>query len=126
MSDRTQLLRGMFTDRRFRQLGKWLFFANIDGAKIGVAVAMLNPGYYEHALNCESEQRVLAGRRDGRANEGYTVFANGSFQFEYTGHRDAEELHQKILAMGLKPRMGRFGEFWQLPSSLTMGDDAPL
>ena len=122
MTDRTELLRGMFTDRRFKRLGKWVFFANIDGVKIGMAVATLNDGYYEHALNQESEERVLAALANGKADEGYAVYANGSFQFEYTGHAEARELHQKIVAMGLQPRMCRFGPFYQLPSSLTMYD----
>lgn len=106
MSDRTDLLRNMFTDRRFKRLdNKWMFFAVIDGFKIGVVVATLNDGYFEHALNHGSEERVLAALANGKADEGYVVFANGSFQYEYTGHREARELHQQIVAMGLQPRM---------------------
>jgi len=128
MKDRTELLSGMFTDRRFKRLGQWLWFGVIDDVKIGVVTATLNPGYYEHALNKSSEERVLAALTSGRADEGYTVFAesNSSFQFEYRGHADARELHQKIVAMGIQPRNGRFGEFYQLPSVLTMGEDAPM
>jgi hypothetical protein len=48
------------------------------------------------------------------------------YQPTYSGHVDAEELHQKILAMGIQPRAGRFGEFYQLPSILVLGDDAPM
>jgi hypothetical protein len=128
MHDRTDLLSNMFTDRRFKRLGQWLFFANIDGVKIGVAVANLNAdaGYYEHALNQESEERVLAALAEGRIDEGYTVFANGSFNFEYTGHAEAREFHQKIVAMGLQPRPGRYGPFYRLPAILTMGTYAPI
>jgi hypothetical protein len=127
-NDRTDLLRGMFTDRRFKRLGRWLWFGEIDDVKIGVVTATLSPGFFEHALNKETEERVLAARSNGRADEGYVVFAdsNGFFHFEYTGHRDAVELHRKIVEMGLQPRMGRFGEFYVLPSILTMGDDAPM
>jgi hypothetical protein len=121
-TDRTELLRNMFTDRRFRRLDRWLFFANVDGVKIGVAVATLSDGYFEHALNKGSEERVLAALANGKADEGYVVFANGSFAFEYTNHAEARELHQKIVAMGLQPRMGRFGPFYQLPAILTMAD----
>jgi hypothetical protein len=53
------------------------------------------------------------------------VFADSSgfSQFEYRGHRIAVELHQKIVEMGLQPRMGRYGEFYTLPSVLTVGDE---
>jgi hypothetical protein len=91
-------------------------------------VATLNPGFFEYALNKSSEERVLAALADGRADEGHVVFAesNGFFQFEYRNHVDAAELHQKIVAMGIQPRNGRFGEFYQLPAILTMGEDAPM
>jgi hypothetical protein len=126
--DRGELLRGFFTDPRFKRLGPWLWFGVIDDAKIGLVAATLNPGFFEHALNKAAEDRVLAAMRNGKADEGYTIFAetNGLFQLTYRGHRDAEELHRKIVEMGLQPRAGRYGEFYTLPSSLTMGDDAPI
>jgi hypothetical protein len=124
MNDRTELLRNMFTDRRFQRRGHWVWYVVIDGVKIGVVAATLNPGYFEHALNKESIERVLAGLTNGKADEGFVVFAvsNGFWQFEYQGHADAKELHQKIVAMGLQPRSGRFGEFYSLPRVLVPDD----
>jgi|SRR5215471_1380971 len=128
MSDRTELLRSIFTNPAFVWLNRWLGYIAVDGVKIGVVAATLNPGYFEHALNKDSEERLLASKSKGKMDEAYTVFASLDklYRHTYTGHRDAEELHQKILAMGLQPRAGRFGEFYTLPSILTMGDDAPM
>jgi hypothetical protein len=78
------------------------------------------------AVFIETEERVLAALANGKADEGHVVFANGSFAFEYTGHAEARELHQKIVAMGLVPRMGRYGPFYTLSTILTMGDDPPM
>jgi len=126
--DRTELLRNMFTDRRFKRLGRWLWFGVIDDVKIAVVVATLNPGFFQHALNQSEEERVLAALRNGRADEGYTIFAeaNGMFQLTYCGHADARELHEKIVAMEVQTRNGQFGPFYSLPSVLTMADNAPI
>lgn len=48
---------------------------------------------------------------------------NNFYQHTFSGYRDAEELHRKIMEMGLQPRHGKFGEFYSLPSVLTESDD---
>jgi hypothetical protein len=126
--DRRELLRASLTDPRFQQIARWLRFAVIDDARIAYAIATLNPGFVEYALNKITEERVLAGKQSGKADEVYVVFAriDGSYKPTFTGFKDAEELHRQIVAMGLQPRPGRFGEFYQLPSVLVDSEDDPI
>lgn len=68
-NDRTELLRNIFTGPRFTQIGRWVYFGvDDDGARIGVATATLNPGFFEYALNVSAEQRVLAAKPRGKAD----------------------------------------------------------
>jgi hypothetical protein len=122
------LLSNIFTDKRFLQIDRWNYFIEVDGAKIGVAVATLNPGFFEYALNKAALDRVLAALRKGKIDEGYVVLArvSESHQSMFTGYRETEELHRQITEMGLQPRHGSYGDFYTLPSSLTMSDDEPM
>jgi hypothetical protein len=123
------ILRDIFTDPRFRQIGRWLRHGVIDGRRVGAVIATLNPGFVEYALNKAEEERLLAAKCEkAKLDEAYVIFAriDGFYQPTFSGARDAEELHQKILAMGLRPRPGRFGEFYTLPSILTASDDDPM
>jgi hypothetical protein len=124
-NDRGELLRNIFTDPCFIRISRYLKFIAIDGAKIGVVIATLNPRFFEYALNKGEEERLLTSKRNGKVSEAYTVFARVDelYQHTFSGYRDAEELHQQILAMGLRPRNGIHGEFYTLPSILTMSDD---
>ena len=128
MTDRTELLRGIFTDPRFVWISRFLRFIKVDGAKIGVVISTLNVGFFEYALNKGETERLLAAKHSAKVDETFAVFANVDHtrQMTYVSNQNAEALHQKILAMGLRPRSGVFGEFWTLPSILTMGDDAPM
>jgi|SRR5262245_46118065 len=125
MNDRTELLRGIHTNPAFIWISRNLRFIEVDGVKIGVVRATRNPRFPEHALNVAETERLLTSKRAGKVHEAFVVFASTSESYQYvvTGHQDAEQLHQKILAMGLQPRPGAYGPFWVLPSILTMGDN---
>jgi hypothetical protein len=124
----SDVLRDIFTDSRCQQLGRWLRYGVIDGRRVGAVIATLNPGFTDYALNKAEEERLLAAKDKGKIEEAHVVFAriDGFYKPSFSGARDAEELHQKILAMGLRPRPGRFGEFYTLPSILTASDDDPM
>jgi hypothetical protein len=127
MTDRTELLRGMFTTGSpFIQVAPFLYHAVIDGGvKIGVMTATLNSGYLEYALNLNAERRLLAAKAKGKIGEAYTVLVRtGSGQgITYCGHRDAEELYRQYEPLGLQRRSGRLGDFITLPAHLTESDD---
>jgi hypothetical protein len=54
-NDRGDLLRGIFTDPRLVRINRWLGYIADKGVKIGAVTATLNPGYFEYALNKDSE-----------------------------------------------------------------------
>jgi hypothetical protein len=125
---RHDLLSNIFADQRFVPKGRYLYLIENDGAKIGIVVATLNPGFFEHALNKAAIERVLASLRNGKIDEGYVVFArvDNSRQHTFMGCREIEELYQQMMSMGLRPRSGIYGEFYTLPTTLTATDDEPL
>jgi hypothetical protein len=123
MTDRTELLRSMFSDPRFVQIAPFLWHADIDGVKIGVLTVTLSPGFFEYALNLGAEERLLKAKAKGKINEAYAVLTRTSSGLRYCGHREAEEFHRQWQSMGLQVRSGKFGPFVTLPGSLTESDD---
>jgi hypothetical protein len=93
-----------------------------------VVLATRNPDYNTFALNKPDLQRLLDGKRNGRVDEAYIVTAHISgIQRSYCGAMAAEEVWHKIEVFGLRPRTGRFGEFFVLPPGFVPDDeDAPF
>jgi hypothetical protein len=108
-------LSGMFSDPRFTRHWPRKYSAEIDGTRIGIVLATINPSFNNPALNKIEFDRLLAAKRDGKIDEAVVVFArtNGNATPTYCGDMDAEDL--EALLRGFTPRSGRFGEFYVLP-----------
>jgi hypothetical protein len=126
--NRTDVLANIFTDSRFTEIRRNCWVGEVDGATVGVVLATRNPDYNTFALNKPDLQRLLDGKRNGRVDEAYIVTAHISgIQRSYCGAMAAEEVWHKIEVFGLRPRTGRFGEFFVLPPGFVPDDeDAPF
>jgi hypothetical protein len=94
------------------------YFATIDGKKIGVVLATKSQGFENFALNKADLDRVTAATSDGRLDAGFvvaaTVNASGSMEF-------VDQIFADVLADQLReetPRVGRYGEFYLIPSRI--------
>jgi hypothetical protein len=126
MSDRNGLA-DIFRDPRFAEIRRNCLYGVIDGVKIGVVIATRNPDYNNNALNRPELERLLAAKRNGKIDEAHVVAAdvNGT-ERTYCGAMSAEEVQQKIDAFWLRPRAGRFGEFYTLPLGFIPVEDTPF
>jgi len=104
-----------FGDDRFRKFGRFLF-GEIDGVKLGAALATYSPGFGNYALNKADLDRLLAGKAAGKVDRAFVVAArkgsNGG-AYEYGGQFDAEEVHAKL--KDERPESGKYGDFYVLP-----------
>jgi hypothetical protein len=116
------VLVGMFTDCRFRQFKKFRWYGEIDGARVGVAVANKSPQYTTYALNKGHVEGLLAAKRSGKVDRAFIVAVAGG---AFVTHHDAEEYHAGLLA-NLQPRTGQFGEFWSLSEYEITGVEEPF
>jgi hypothetical protein len=116
------VLVGMFTDCRFRQFKKFRWYGEINGARVGVAVANKSAQYTNYALNKDHVEGLLAAKRSGKVDRAFIVaVANGAFII----HHDAEEYHADLL-VNLTPRSGAFGDFWTLTEYDVTGVEEPF
>jgi hypothetical protein len=108
-------LADIFTDSRFRRLGRFLRFGKIDDVKIGVVLATKNPRFDNWTLNKPDNDRLIAGIREGKIDEAWVVAAkvNGTSMPVYCDQIEAEELHRRLA--NEEPRIGVFGEFYVIP-----------
>ena len=110
-------LSGMFADDRFTRHGRFRYSATIDGTKIGVVLATKNQGFDNFAINKADLDRLIAATGDGRLDAAFVVAAkvNGS-SMDFV-----DQIAAAVLADQLRsetPRVGRYGEFYLLPSRL--------
>jgi hypothetical protein len=124
--DWPRVLAGIASDRRFRSVGSFLLYAEVEGVRTGVTVATFSPNYKNHALNKPGYKSVVAAKRAKKIDEAFVIEADNSNGSGFTGFADAEELGPRLAA--LEARSGKFGEFWPLPFSLspTGGVDEPF
>jgi hypothetical protein len=73
MSDIPAYLKTMFTDDRFKRLRERIYFAEIDGEKVGVVLATLSPNRDAYALNCSERERVLRAKVENRIHLAFVV-----------------------------------------------------
>jgi len=87
----------MFSDPGWQRVGRYLYFKEIDGQKVGVVLATMSPRWDDFALNKGEYERVLNGKREGRLDQTYMVAAKiDGAKFEYVGAMEAEELLPKL------------------------------
>ena len=121
------ILKNIFTDPRWRQIGRRLWYAeNIDDKKCGAVLATWNQNFGNYALNYREMNRTIEGKHRNKVDEAAVVAAmkNGAGLLEYRGAVEAEKLHPRLAE---KPvRHGQFGKFWTLEPFDLEDEDAPF
>jgi hypothetical protein len=80
------ILKNIFTDPRWRQIGRRLWYAeNIDGKKCSAVLATWNQNFGNYALNCREMTRTIEGKHRNKIDEAAVVAAmkNGAGLLEY-------------------------------------------
>ena len=109
---------------KFDEFRRFRMFGQVDGKRVGVALATKNKGFDTFALNCADVERLRAAKSDGKTDEAYIVFAR-IIDFntrKYCGQWTVEEIDAK--SQWLQPRMGKFGEFYVIPPGLAPADES--
>jgi hypothetical protein len=116
------ILSRMFGDARFRQFKKFRWYGEVDGERVGIAVANKGDQYANYALNKGHVEGLLAAKHSGKVDRAFIVAVAGG---AFITHHDAEEYHAGLLA-NLQTRNGQFGEFWTLTEYEVTGEEAPF
>jgi hypothetical protein len=118
-------LKNVIDDPRWRQLDKRLYLAEIEGMRIGVALATSSPQYTNFAVNSRDLERLRSGKSTGKVDHIFVVAMkmNGAGRLEYRGKIEADALYEKL--RDRTPIGGRFGPFWTL-SPYEIDEDAPF
>jgi hypothetical protein len=124
-----QALKNILKDPRWRRAkSKWLYYAEIEGQRIGVALATnTKPQFENFALNCEHFERLRKGKSDGKVDQIYLVAIgpNDAGEREYRGHAEANQLYEKRLRH-MTPIQGAYVLFWSLEPEDFEDQDAPF
>ena len=116
------VLAGMFSDHRFRQLKKFRHYGEVDDERIGVVVANKSAQYPSYALNVADFEALLAAKKGGKVDLAFiAAFNNGTF----VAYHDAEKYHDDLL-VHTQRRNGQFGEFWTLTHYEITGEEEPF
>jgi len=119
------ILTNIFEDVRWRQIGQRLYFAEIDGRKIGGVLATYNGRFGNYALNCLELERLRTAKREGKIDEAFVIAvkSNGTGRHEFRRAVNAEELYARVHE---RPVInGSFGPFLALEQYELEGEDAP-
>jgi len=117
-----EVFAGMLTDVRFSQFQKFRWYGEVNGARVGVAVASRSAQYSTYALNKGHVEGLLAAKHNGKVDLAFiAAFNNGTF----VAYHDAEEFHANVLAH-LPTRSGQFGAFWSLSHFEVTGEAEPF
>ena len=83
---------------RWRQRGKRLYSAKIDGVRIAVALATRSPRYPTYAMNCEDLKRLCDAKAAGTVDLIVVIAMkwNDKWQLEYRGYVEAGALQEKL------------------------------
>jgi hypothetical protein len=113
---RDTILPSIFADPRWQWYGKYRAYAEIDGVKGGVVLATKKPPFASFALDKDSIDRLLAGKRSGKVDVAYVVkaLASASGAMTYCDAVDAEEFYASVV-QSLYPRNSAAGLFYILP-----------
>src|SRR5262249_24320469 len=104
------------------QLKKFRHYGEVNGAKIGVAVANKSANYPGYALNVADVEALLAAKRGGKVNPAFIAAYDNR---TYVAHHDAEKFYDDVLVH--KQRLnGRFGELWTLTHYEMTGEEEPF
>jgi hypothetical protein len=117
----------MFADKRFACHDRYKYVGQIDGQKIGVVLATRSPSFPTHALNKGDLDRLRAAKANGKIAAAFVVAAklNGSYGVPtFCCAHDAEEVAAALANQ--TPMVGRFGEFYVMPSSMITDESEPF
>jgi hypothetical protein len=118
-------LKNITVDPRWRQLDKRLYFAEIEGTRIGTALATCSPQHTNFAVNSKDLERLLNAKNAGKVDLTFVVAmkTNGAGQPEYRGKIEADVVYQKL--RDRTPLSGIYGPFWTL-APYEIDEDAPF
>ena len=101
-------------DPGWRDISKWLCHREIQGKRIGVALATnTKPQFENFALNCGHFERLRKGKSDGKVDQIFVVATkqNGAGQREYRGYAEADALYEnKLPSPAPTARSGRWSQ----------------
>jgi len=117
-----KILSAVFTDPRFRSSG-FLSFGEIDGTRVGVVRATMNPNFPTFALNKGEFDRLAEVKRREKIDVGFVVGARNEKSGEQS-YQGSMALDDVVNRLRHEPtREGRLGPFYVLPSSFFPFDD---
>jgi hypothetical protein len=116
----------MFTDDRFKQFGRYRYFRDLHGHKIGVVVAPMNLGYDSYTLNVSDFHRLIHAKVNGDLDDalvvGAKVKANGKkSRLSYRGEIDAVDLAHRLQYEETVP--GKYGNFYVIHRGFAFPDN---
>ena len=116
-------LKSVFSDNQWRRIRERIYYAEIDGKKIGIVVATQSPGR-DFILNCNEYERVRKAKLTGKIDVALVVGArlNG---FDKPPEYVCGNFLEAVSLTGCRKVAGRLGDFWPLQ----LGDidpDQPL
>jgi hypothetical protein len=117
-----KILSAVFTDPRFRSSG-FRSSGEVDGVRVGVVLATMNPNFNTFALNKGDFDRLAEAKARDKVDVGFVVGARDEKSGErtYQGSQDVVEVVDRL--KGVTLREGRLGPFYVLPSSFFPLDD---
>jgi len=116
-------LKSVFSDNQWRRIRERIYYAEIDGKKIGIVVATQSPGR-DFILNCNEYERVRKAKLTGKFDVAFVVAArlNG---FDKPPEYVCGNFLEAVSLTTCRKVVGRLGDFWPLQ----LGDidpDQPL
>ena len=126
--DWSKILPNIFTDRRFRELRWNCWYGEVDGAKVGVVFATRNIAEYNtFALNKPELDRLRVGIETKRLDHAFVMAVNlNGPDRDYCGWATLKDIDHKIDLHRLRPRDGKFGDFYSLPPGTIDDPDVPF
>jgi hypothetical protein len=111
-------VRNVFTDPHFSSVGILGYRAEIDGVIVGVVAATKSQQFADslyHVLNKPRFDKLLEGLNAGRLHRAYVVTTALTQSGRFTGSIiEARELAEML--RNETPRIGRYGDFYLVPS----------
>jgi hypothetical protein len=116
---------GMFGDKRFHEISRFVHYGDIDGTKIGCVVATMTQQFVNYALGKDGTDRVHNAKQSGKIDAGFVVMAKVDAMNAYTfiDAFDIVEIYDKLQL--IRTRTSERGEYWILsPALVAAGFDA--
>ena len=117
-------LKTMFSDGQWRRIRDRIYYAEIDGKKIGVVLATMSPNRNDYALNRAEYERVINGKREGKVDLAFVVAVRLSGFGKPPEYHSANHI-EAVSLTGCRKIDGRWGEFFALQLD-DINSDGPI